>query len=321
MKEPSFSPTRRALIRAASLLSLLFPENHLLSVSRFCIFSPKLPKTFDKTRIVQLSDLHSARFGKGNARLLRRIEAERPDFIFMTGDMVSRTDERHDAFFELAAALGGRFPCYFVAGNHELGMSPPRLGAFYNRLAACGVTVLNNRTVRLERGGASILLSGLCYPLPCYPEAKQVTHHSPFTAEQMRRRLGGCGGADYRILLAHTPLCFPIYADWGADLTFAGHVHGGMIRLPFVGALLSPDRRFFPKYSAGIYTHNGKRMAVSRGLGSGLFGARLGNRPEIVTVTLACGPEQAGKETRVRKGCYSHEDGRGSAPFARAGTP
>jgi predicted MPP superfamily phosphohydrolase len=60
-----------------------------------------------------------------------------------------------------------------------------------------------------------------------------------------------------------------------------------MIRLPFAGGLLSPEREFFPKYSAGIYEHNGKKMLVSRGLGSGTFGIRILNRPEIVVITLA----------------------------------
>lgn len=296
METHTISLSRRILIKTASFLAALFPENHMLVVSRLRVASPNLPSAFDGVRIVQLSDLHSTRFGKRNARLLRRIEKEKPDYIFMTGDMVSRTDEAHTAFFEAAQVLGRRFPCYYVAGNHELGIPEKQLRAFYRRLSACGVTVLNNQTVALKRSGSTVLLSGLCYPLACYPEAKHVPQHYPFTAERMRQNLGSCDGAGYRILLAHNPLRFPVYASWGADLTFSGHVHGGMIRLPFAGALLSPDRRFFPKYSAGIYAQNGKRMVVSRGLGSGLFGARIMNPPEIVAVTLASGSEQAGKE-------------------------
>lgn len=99
--------------------------------------------------------------------------------------------------------------------------------------------------------------------------------------------MGVYDSAQYGVLLAHNPLCFDSYAKWGADLTLCGHVHGGMIRLPFAGGLLSPEREFFPKYSAGIYEHSGKKMIVSRGLGSGTFGIRILNRPEIVVITLA----------------------------------
>jgi len=51
--------------------------------------------------------------------------------------------------------------------------------------------------------------------------------------------------------------------------------------------LLSPEREFFPKYSAGIYEQDGKKLLVSRGLGSGVFGVRMMNRPELVVITLS----------------------------------
>lgn len=57
------------------------------------------------------------------------------------------------------------------------------------------------------------------------------------------------------------------YSRWGADLTFSGHVHGGMVRFPLIGGLLSPERRFFPKYDAGKYKVNGKELIVNRGPG------------------------------------------------------
>ena len=72
----------------------------------------------------------------------------------------------------------------------------------------------------------------------------------------MRTHLGAAGDG-YQILLAHNPLWAKAYADWGADLVFSGHVHGGIIRLPFFGGILSPERRFFPKYSAGVYDLSG----------------------------------------------------------------
>ena len=304
MEKDTVSLLRLALIQTASLGKALFPENHLLVVSRFRVSSPKIPRAFDGARILQLSDLHGTRFGRHNARLLRKVTAENPDYIFITGDMVSRTDRDHTPFFEVAQELGRRFPCYYIAGNHELDMPPARLNAFYGRLSSCGVSVVNNQTVRLRKNGGQILLSGLCVPLACYPEAKHVTRHCKFTMEEMDRSLGKPDSGGYRILLAHTPLSFEVYARWGADLAFSGHVHGGMIRLPFAGGLLSPDRRFFPKYSAGVYERDGCRMIVSRGLGSGFFGARILNPPEIVAVTLSSGPEWAGKEsefTRHRK--------------------
>ncbi|MDO7206165.1 hypothetical protein Q5M85_20820 [Paraclostridium bifermentans] len=48
-------------------------------------------------------------------------------------------------------------------------------------------------------------------------------------------------------MLAHTPFFFEDYSDYGADLVLSGHVHGGIIRLPLLGGVLSPNREFFPK--------------------------------------------------------------------------
>ena len=78
------------------------------------------------------------------------------------------------------------------------------------------------------------------------------------------------------------PLDFDVYAEWGADVSFGGHVHGGLVRLPYIGGILSPERKLMPKYKEGIYEKNGHYLAVSRGLGE----LRLFNRPEIVCVDI-----------------------------------
>ena len=90
-----------------------------------------------------------------------------------------------------------------------------------------------------------------------------------------------------------------MYDEWGADIVFAGHTHGGMIRL-FDHGLISTDRTFFPKYDGGFYyiddnnvteeknkeeyLYYDNNMIVSRGLSRGHIGFRLFNRPELVVV-------------------------------------
>ena len=84
----------------------------------------------------------------------------------------------------------------------------------------------------------------------------------------------------------HTPTYFDSYEEWGADLVIAGHTHGGLIRLPFLGGVFSPDRKLFPKYCYGKYEKNDTTMIISSGLSKGETGFRLFNRPEIVSITL-----------------------------------
>ena len=91
----------------------------------------------------------------------------------------------------------------------------------------------------------------------------------------------------FNILIAHDPDYFPKYADWGADLVLSGHVHGGMVRVPFWGkGVVSPNVRLFPKYDGGEFTIGKSRMLLSRGLGMHTIPIRLFNPGEILEVEL-----------------------------------
>lgn len=245
----------------------------------------KLPEGFEGYRILQLSDLHSASFGNGNARLLRQIRREAPNVIVMTGDMVSHNDEDFSVTLALCRALAADYPVYYIRGNHEVGLDAAVWERFRAELTDAGVHVLDNETVQLTApNGDTVNLIGLWYKLDYYH--RFTGHYRPVTQETLYTILGDAPQG-YNILLAHNPNYFPVYARWGADLTFSGHIHGGMIRLPLVGGLLSPETLLFPKYDGGSYQIDDKTMILSRGLGRGSMGLRLFNPPEIVTVTLA----------------------------------
>ena len=77
---------------------------------------------------------------------------------------------------------------------------------------------------------------------------------------------------------------FDYYAKWGADLVLSGHVHGGLLRLPIIGGVISPQIKLFPKYTGGLYKLNKAVMIVSRGLGTHTIRFRFFNPPELVVV-------------------------------------
>jgi predicted MPP superfamily phosphohydrolase len=91
----------------------------------------------------------------------------------------------------------------------------------------------------------------------------------------------------YKILLAHRPELFSLYATFDIDLILSGHAHGGQIRLPFIGGLIAPNQGFFPKYTSGTYESNHSFMVVNRGLGNSVISQQLLNRPEIIALTLS----------------------------------
>ena len=79
---------------------------------------------------------------------------------------------------------------------------------------------------------------------------------------------------------------FKDYANWGANLTFSGHVHGGIMQVPFIGGVISPKLKLFPEYDKGLFENSGKYMILSGGLGNHTIKFRINNLPEIVLVTL-----------------------------------
>lgn len=269
--------------RAAEDVFLLFPECHFPETTHPEAFSEKLPQEFDGFRIAQLSDLHGRTFG---ARLPNMVNAEKPDLIAMTGDLADRRTRSFGPVLGLVKTLCGICPVYFVSGNHEQGLPSARREEFLAGLRNAGAVVFDNSTCEICRGGAAIRLCGLRLPLRYYRAGTRAAKPRPALTADAVGYLVGKKSEQYTVLLAHNPLCFDAYAAWGAELTLCGHVHGGLIRLPGIGGLLSPERSFFPKYSAGTYFSGTSEMIVSRGLSAG---PRIGNRPELVCATLHAG--------------------------------
>ena len=87
----------------------------------------------------------------------------------------------------------------------------------------------------------------------------------------------------------HSPLYFHACRHWGADLTLAGHFHGGTIRIPGLGGVMTPQYQFFLPWCAGSFEQEGKWMAVGRGLGTHSINIRLNDMPQLLVVHLNAG--------------------------------
>lgn len=257
--------------------------NTALVTTELSVKSGKLPAAFDGFRIVQVSDLHNASFGEGNAELLERVEQAKPDCIALTGDLV---DSRHtdvDAALSFASEAAKIAPSYYVTGNHEARLAD--LEQLLTGLEEAGVTILQNESILLEREGQSIVLAGV--EDPSFHD-DPLLHDTEGIWERNLESLSPEEGR-YTILLSHRPEYFAFYEKLGFDLVLAGHAHGGQFRLPGIGGLWAPGQGLFPEYDAGLYQQGGTAMAVSRGLGNSLFPFRVNNQPEIVAITLQAG--------------------------------
>lgn len=264
--------------------------NTALELNKHTVASSKLPGKFDGWRIAHISDLHNAKIGDDNEKLLAILHDAEPDIIAITGDMIDsrRTDIRIALdFAEKAVQIA---PCYYVTGNHE-----SRIDEYIQLkkgLEAIGVVVLENERKEITVSADNILddfvadehitLIGLEDPafsndfLPGNDAAVVQNNLEELVSED----------DEFTILLSHRPELFDVYAEYKMNVILCGHAHGGQIRLPFVGGIIAPNQGFFPEYDSGLYSEEDTNMLVSRGIGNSLFPFRFNNRPEVILVEL-----------------------------------
>ena len=232
------------------------------------------PDGFDGYRIAVVSDLHAKEFGEGNRVLLDYVRDLEPDLVAVVGDILHEPDQM-SMIPAVAKGLAAIAPTYYVTGNHEWAAGVVR--ELEPLLEQCGVTVLSNEYVMLERNGDRIALLG-AEDSNGYADQKTVQE----LADQVRQEQG----AVYEILLSHRNNHYEQYTQARVDLTMAGHAHGGLIRLPGTDGLVGPKRELFPQYTAGLYDLSYGQMVVSRGLGNQFPCFRLLNRPDVPLVVL-----------------------------------
>lgn len=249
----------------------------------------RVPGPTSPIRMVMLSDLHGQSYGKNNSRLLRTIDAIMPDMIVIAGDMLTAAKKVEvTPILEFMQRLAWKYPVYYANGNHEssLRMYTKKYQGVYqyyaHSLRKAGVILLEDDRLKLKIKGMPAVIYG--YEL----HRRFYTRHSraQLSVGEMQNTIGRPDPDAYNILIAHNPTHFLTYADWGADLTLSGHLHGGFIRLPKFGGIVSPQFELFPKYDRGLYEKEGHWLVVSSGLGMHSIKMRINNPPELVTVTI-----------------------------------
>ena len=263
---------KSAIVLLIVIVLLLFCnfQNKHLETTHYTYETEQLGVDLDGYRIVQISDLHNAKFGKNNQKLVDRIRECEPDMIVLTGDLVDSNHTNVDRAVQFVDEIVKICPVYYVTGNHEYWLDTSEYEKLMDGLVSAGVVILDNQVVEISRGDAKFRLVGL--------DDKSLADGTLEALLSDEKEL--------TVVLAHEPQYFARYAGTGVDLVLSGHAHGGQFRLPFVGGIVAPDQGFLPEYTAGEYYMNGTEMIVSRGLGNSVIPVRLFNYPEIVCVEL-----------------------------------
>ena len=270
-------------------LFLLIAGSLLLSRNGLCIshYSVVVPAFSKPVHIVHLSDLHNSEFGPNNIRLIKKVAAQEPDLILITGDLLNQNEERTEVAEELIVSLANIAPIYVSFGNHEAAYEKnygTDLRALYT---AAGATVLESNWIEISVQDQRIRLGGIYgYCLPAKyrgngaDRAAECDYVEAFQDTE-----------DYKLLMCHIPYSWikkGSLDSWDVDCVLCGHIHGGQVRIPWVGGLWAPDQGWFPGKVSGLYRSKDESrvMVLSRGLGNTDFPPRFNNIPEILVLDL-----------------------------------
>ncbi len=247
--------------------------------------------------IALVTDLHSCYYGENQSDLIDAIDAQNPDVILLGGDIFD--DVKEDTNTErFLAGIAGRYPIYYVTGNHECWGGKYRFDKQMAILEKYNIPVLSGETEILTVNGETISLCGVDDPdvymvntdyekdTEGYIEAQ--TNKEKTFVSQMAAVSDAASDDHYTILLSHRPEYYETYTEYAFDLVLCGHAHGGQWRIPLLlNGLYAPHQGIFPKYAGGWYDADDMTMIVSRGLArETTWVPRIFNRPELVIVEL-----------------------------------
>ncbi|MGL4452720.1 MAG: metallophosphoesterase [Sarcina sp.] len=269
---------------ALALLGFCYYQNNGLKTTKI-----KLKTNLkEDIHIIQLSDLHSKEFGKGNIHLYNHILKLNPDIIFLTGDIIDSNLKNMNKILSFVISLNKLCPIFYIPGNNEA--RTDKLPYIMDTLKKYGIFALSNEIKTLKIKDQEVNILGLAEHLvkttaPGLSKVLDTYHYEGY--KKLLTTLENLDG--YKILLSHYPEKFSLkgdYSKYNFDLMLSGHAHGGQFIIPKVGGLFAPGQGILPKFYAGLYKGNGNNLIVSRGLGNSGFPLRLFNRPDIVSITL-----------------------------------
>lgn len=277
------------LIAAVILTIRAFYEYASLVRTGYEVETEKFPAG-KRLRLLVLSDLHDRVYGPENEKLLDLMKSCEPDAILLTGDILTASRKKDpNQVFAFLAKSSKIAPVYYAPGNHERKIKEKKetFGILYDvfrrTLKQNQICYLENEKTDLDE---NVCLYGLDLDLKYFPKLPYKNKKPIYTAEEMEEDLGKMDPSRYNIILAHSPRYFNAYASSGADLVLSGHYHGGAVRIPKLGGVISPQFVFFPEYDKGVYKKEKTEMIVSSGCGSHKVHLRLFNKPEVMVVDI-----------------------------------
>lgn len=231
-----------------------------------------LPPGADPLSILQVSDLHLRLNTKRLHAFLKSLAGHEYDLVLATGDLLGEPAAA-ERCADLLNGLDGRFGRFFVfgsadyyaptfknyldyfTGKRRIPSRRNRTAEFHSLLTDNGWTDLTNTTINCELNGSTVQITGL---------------DDPHLGREDRSLLVRQPDAHFALCVVHDPAPYLDAVKGGYDLIVSGHTHGGQVRLPFVGAVVT-NSDVPRKYARGLSGIDGSWLFVNPGLGTGKF--------------------------------------------------
>ena len=265
-------------------------EIRKLNITTYDIENSKIPKQFNGYKLILMSDLHNCFYN--NEKILQTIKDQKPNGVVIAGDMMVYGDIDNVNNFkslDLIKEISKYSDVYFAPGNHEMGYMTRKNSEWLKfekyllDTDSDNIYFLDNKKIELCLGNSKINIYGLHLTDGYYKRFIK----KPLDNQKLLSLMGEINKQDYNILIAHNPDYFDIYSAWGADIVLSGHNHGGLMKLPILGGVISPRLRLFPKYDYGIHKIKDSTLILSSGLGAHSLKIRVNNKPELVIINFS----------------------------------
>ena len=251
-------------------------QNYIISIDNIKIEIVNLPRELIGFKIAHISDVHLPYNAANINTIISKVREQEPDIIVMTGDIVEDSvDVIGYGLDRLCKGLASITDTYAVTGNHEFCRG--NVNKCIDVIVDNNIKFVDNKIELYSKRGKNIIITGLACDVLYKPGIFE-------------------GISKYQdlpiILLAHRPDLFDSFSNDShairPNIVFAGHAHGGQVRIPFINrGLFSPNQGLFPNYTSGNYIlNNNVNMVVSRGLKNCIMPLKINNAPHIPVIEL-----------------------------------
>ena len=273
-----------ASIPFASMLYGITKGKYNYKVKNIALSFKNLPDAFDGFRVVQISDIHSGSFDNISevAKGVELINAQNPDMVFFTGDLVNGDSREVIPFIDTFKAIKAKV--YSVLGNHDYSdynqwnsdvekeENAALMDVYHKKM---DFQLLKNEHVEIEKEGEKIVLLGV------------ENWGEGFKKKgDLDKALEGVDKEAFKILLSHDPTHWDLKTlkhPVNVDLTLAGHTHGMQFGIDIPGFKWSPAKFRYARWS-GLYKEARQYLYVNKGFGFLGFPGRVGMWPEITVI-------------------------------------